>query len=97
MLATAETVAAIGRLWLPARAPGFRTAGGRRDLVVMGSIKVGQVRVGPQGMVVITSISGRGRVRALWLTGPLADGREDEGTPEFFSGRLWRVVKAAQG
>ena len=63
----------------------------------MGSINVGQVRVGPQGMVVITSISGRGWVRAVWLTGPRADGREDEGTAEYFSGRLWRVVKAAQG
>src|SRR3954468_24634475 len=89
--------AASRRLWLPARPPGFRTDGCRRDLVVMGSIKVGQVRVGPQGMVVITSISGRGRVRALWLTGPLADGREDEVTAEHFSGRWWRVVQPAQG
>jgi hypothetical protein len=36
-------------------------------------------------------------VRALWLTGPLADGREDEGTPESFAGRYWRVVVPAQG
>jgi hypothetical protein len=63
----------------------------------MGSLKVGQVRQGPMGMVVITSISGKGRVRALWLTGPLADGREDEGTPESFAGRYWRVVVPAQG
>ena len=63
----------------------------------MGAPKVGQVRVGPQGMVVITSISGRGRVRALWLTGPFADGREDEGTLESFGGRHWRVVVPAQG
>ena len=48
-------------------------------------------------MVVITSISGNGWVRALWLTGPHADGREDEGTPESFSGRKWRVVESAQG
>ncbi len=64
----------------------------------MGALKVGQVRVGPQGMIVITSISGSGWVRALWLTGPLADGRtEDEGTPESFSGRKWRVVEPALG
>ena len=63
----------------------------------MGAIKVGQVRVGPQGMVVITSISGRGRVRALWLTGPYADGTENEGTPESFSGRKWRIVEPARG
>jgi hypothetical protein len=63
----------------------------------MGTLKVGQVRVGPQGMVVITSISARGWVRALWLTGPLANGREDEATPESFSGRMWRVVVPARG
>jgi hypothetical protein len=63
----------------------------------MGALKVGQVRVGPQGMVVITSISGNGWVRALWLTGPHADGTEDEGTPESFSGRKWRVVEPARG
>jgi hypothetical protein len=63
----------------------------------MGAIKVGQVRVGPQGMVVITSISASGWVRAFWLTGPFADGREDEGAPESFSGRKWRVVESAQG
>jgi hypothetical protein len=66
-------------------------------MVVMGAIKVGQVRVGPQGMVVITSISGSGWVRAMWLTGPFADGREDEGSPESFSGRKWRIVESAQG
>ena len=64
---------------------------------MLGAIKVGQVRVGPQGMVVITSISGSGRVRALWLTGPNADGVEDEGTPESFSGQKWRVVEPARG
>ena len=48
-------------------------------------------------MVVITGISGRGWVRAVWLTGPRADGREDEGTAEYFSGRSWRVVEAAKG
>jgi len=63
----------------------------------MGALKVGQVRVGPQGMVVITNISARGWVRALWLTGPLAGGREDEGTPESFSGRKWRIVEPARG
>jgi hypothetical protein len=62
----------------------------------MGAIKVGQVRVGPQGMIVITSISGNGWVRALWLTGPHANGT-DEGTPESFSGRKWRVVEPARG
>jgi hypothetical protein len=63
----------------------------------MGALKVGQVRVGPQGMVVITSISGSGWVRALWLTGPHADGTEDEGRPESFTGRKWRVVEPARG
>lgn len=63
----------------------------------MGALKVGQVRVGPEGMVVITSISARGWVRALWLTGPHADGREDEATAESFSGRKWRVVEPARG
>jgi hypothetical protein len=63
----------------------------------MGALKVGQVRVGPQGMVVITSISARGWVRALWLTGPFANGREDERMPETFGGRYWRVVEPAQG
>ena len=63
----------------------------------MGALKVGQVRVGPQGMVVIISISGSGWVRALWLTGPHAKGTEEEGTPESFSGRRWRVVEPARG
>jgi hypothetical protein len=64
----------------------------------MGALKVGQVRVGPQGMVVITSISGSGWVRALWLTGPHANGfEEDEGTPESFTGRKWRVIEPARG
>ena len=62
----------------------------------MGALKVGQVRVGPQGMVVITSISARGWVRP-YGHGPHADGREDEGTPESFSGRKWRMVEPAQG